>query len=70
MEISGKRTLCLKRILWGLGFRYIDNTMDIERDFLAVRRPVFVTEAIHISSILSSLEGIVARGHRVDLCLV
>lgn len=67
---SGQRTFCLERILWGLGFRYVDNTMDVERDFLAVGGPVFVAEAVHIPPILSSLEGIVAGRHRVDLCFV
>lgn len=44
--------------------------MHVERNLLAVGRPVLVAEAVDISSVVAGLEGIVAGRDRRHLCLV
>lgn len=54
--------LDLQRILWAVGFRDIDDTVDVEGDLLAVGTPVLITEAVGVLAVVLGLEGEIAVG--------
>jgi hypothetical protein len=53
-------TLLLQRVLRCLGLRYVDDAVHVEADFLCVRAPVLVVEAICVFAVLGRREGVVA----------
>ena len=63
-EVKGKlRTFFLEWIRRRLALGHIDYTVHVERNLLAVRRPVLIAEAVGVSAIHRRVEGVVARAH-------
>lgn len=54
--------LHLKRVAGGLAFGNIDDTMNVEGDFLGRGRPVFVGEAVEVFAVGIGVKGVVAGG--------
>lgn len=63
----------LQWILWRFVFRYIDNSVHVERDVFCVCAPCFVGEAIQKLSVLGRYETVIAARRRLlvyDACAV
>jgi hypothetical protein len=62
--------LFLQRVLWGLGLRHVDDSVDIEGNFFGVCAPVLVVEAVGVFAVFEGGEGVVAGGHAAFVNLV
>ncbi len=58
-------TFGIQRIRLVLGFADVDDTVDVERDFLAVGAPVLVAEAVGVFAVVLGVEAVVAAGYRL-----
>lgn len=56
-------TFSLQRVAIRFGFADVDNTVDVERDFLGVGNPVLVSEAVGVFAVVESREGVIAVGN-------
>lgn len=56
-----RQTFCFQRIGRYLRLRYIDDAMNIKRDFLSRRAPMVVAEAVEVFAVVLGVEGVVAR---------
>lgn len=61
------RTFGFERIARQFGLRYVDDSVDVERDFLAVRRPRLVSKAVYVFAIAGCSERVFVGGYG---CLV
>lgn len=58
-------TFGIQRIRLVLGLADVDDTVDIEGDFLAVGAPVLVAKAVGVFAVVLGVEAVVAAGYRL-----
>lgn len=55
-------TFSFQRIGGRFRFRNVDDSVDVERDLFAIRRPGLVAEAVDVFAVKGCCEGVFVRG--------